>query len=387
MALAPISSAQRLRAIDIARGAALLGILLVNVRFFFAPLGFAMESTLALDGSLRSGADAVVWMFVEIFCTFKFVSLFSLLFGFGLAMQAARAAAEGQSRWPAASRRLGLLALVGILHWSLLWYGDILMLYALIGIFAVASVGLSQRALFWVIVGVAAWVAVTVFAAGALLTLELTFVAKDPLPDVAASELTERGFSAIRAARFDPSNAAWIEAEIAAFAEGPFHDALVFRCWLYTYSFIAAIFSYGWHSLLMMLCGVYAFKARLFTTEGASFRRRIAVPGLVIGLALSLGSTLPSLLLGFDNFFAQIANLSLTSLSAMVLPFAYAAIIVQWGPRLPSLIATPLERAGRMSFTVYLCESLLCTALASWWGFAWFGKVDDVQATMIAVAV
>jgi len=57
MALAPISSAERLRAVDIARGIALLGILFVNIRFFFAPFGFAVEPTTALDGSPRSGAD------------------------------------------------------------------------------------------------------------------------------------------------------------------------------------------------------------------------------------------------------------------------------------------------------------------------------------------
>jgi uncharacterized protein len=71
----------------------------------------------------------------------------------------------------------------------------------------------------------------------------------------------------------------------------------------------------------------------------------------------------------------------------MVLPFAYAAIIIEWGPRLPAFLATPLERTGRMSFTVYLSESLICTALASWWGLAWFGTIDDAQAALIAVCV
>lgn len=387
MALAPISSAERLRAVDIARGIALLGILFVNIRFFFAPFGFAVEPTTALDGSPRSGADTAAWTFVETFCSFKFISLFSLLFGFGLAMQAARAAAQGQSRWPAGLRRLGLLALVGILHWSLVWYGDILMIYALLGVVALACAGLSQRALFWVIVGAAAWVALNALGAGALTAIGLLFIDEAARPDIAASELTERGFAAMMAARFDPFNPAWIEAERAAFAEGPFLDALAFRCVLYTFGFVAALFSYGGQSLFMMLCGVYAFKAGLFTAEGSAFRRRIALPALALGLALSFGSALPSLLLGFDGIFAQVAYITLVSLSAMVLPFAYAAIIVEWGPRLPSFVATPLERAGRMSFTVYLSESLVCTALASWWGLAWFGTVGDAQAAMIALAV
>jgi uncharacterized protein len=109
MPLTPVASSERLRGVDIARGIALLGILFVNVRFFFAPFGLAMDPIVALDGSERTAADSAAWAFVETFCSFKFISLFSLLFGFGLAMQAARAAAQGpracgasrSSRWSA----------------------------------------------------------------------------------------------------------------------------------------------------------------------------------------------------------------------------------------------------------------------------------------------
>ena len=112
-----------------------------------------------------------------------------------------------------------------------------------------------------------------------------------------------------------------------------------------------------------------------------------AYRALLLGLALSFGSALPSLILGFDSTAARVTYLVLVSLSAMVLPFAYAAIIVEWAPKLPSFLATPLERTGRMSFTVYLCESLVCTALASWWGLAWFGTLNDAQAAVTAFVV
>jgi uncharacterized protein len=388
MALAPISSAERLRAVDIARGIALLGILFVNARFFFAPMGFALEPSTAIDGGERTGADTAAWAFVETFCSFKFISLFSMLFGFGLAMQAARAHAQGQSPWPAGLRRLGILALVGILHWSLVWYGDILMLYAFLGVIALVATRLPQKTLGWVIVGVAGFVAFIALAGAALSAVGLSMLAAEPAPaELAASDLVERGIDAMMAAQFDPFNPIWIEAERAAFAEGPASDAFVFRCVLYAYGFVAALFSYGWQSLFMMLCGVYAFKAGLFTAEGSAFRRRIALPALALGLALSFGGALPSLLLGFDGIFVQVACVTLVSLSAMVLPFAYAAIIVEWGLRLPSFIATPLERAGRMSLTVYLAESLVCVTLASWWGLAWFGTVSDAQAALIAFNV
>jgi uncharacterized protein len=387
MPLIPVASSERLRSVDIARGIALLGILFVNVRFFFAPFGLAMDPIVALDGSERTAADSAAWAFVETFCSFKFISLFSLLFGFGLAMQAARAAAQGQSPWPAGLRRLAILAVVGILHWSLVWYGDILTLYALLGVIALACTGLSQRSLGWIIVVVAVLVALNAFGGAALYAVGLMMLAGAGAAEADAAATTERGLKAMLEAGFAPMHPAWIEAERAAFAEGPFLDAMLFRCVLFAFGFIAALFSYGWQSLFMMLCGVYAFKAGFFGPEGAAFRRRIALPALLLGLALSFGSALPSLILGFDSAAARVTYLVLVPLSAMVLPFAYAAIIVEWAPKLPSFLATPLERTGRMSFTVYLCESLVCTALASWWGLAWFGTLNDAQAAVTAFVV
>ena len=388
MTLAPIASAERIRGVDIARGVALLGILLVNVRFFFAPLGFALEPSTALDGSERTGADTAAWAFVETFCSFKFISLFSMLFGFGLAMQASRAQAQGANPWPAGLRRLGILAVVGILHWTLVWYGDILMMYALLGVLALAATQLSRRTLGWVIAGIAGLVALLAVGGAAVLALGLTMRAAEPASaELAASDLVQRGFDAMMAANFDPYNPIWIEAERAAFAEGPVLDAFVFRCVLYAFCVAAALFSYGWQSLFMMLCGVYAFKAGLFTAEGSAARRRLALPAILVGLTLSIGAVVPTLVLGFDSIPARAAYGALVSLGAMALPFGYAAIIVEWGPKLPAFIATPLERTGRMSFTVYLAESLVCVTLASWWGLAWFGTVSDAQAALIAFTV
>jgi uncharacterized protein len=388
MALAPLATAERIRGIDLARGIALLGILFVNVRFFFAPLGFAMRPDVALDGSARGTADALAWSFTETFFTYKCISLFSMLFGFGLAMQAARARERGVSPWPSGLRRLGLLLAVGVVHWSLVWYGDILTTYAVLGLVVLACTGLSTNALRWCIVAVAGVVALVAVVGAGLYGLGAAMEAQAPAEaEIAASELTERGFDAMLAAQFNPYDPAWLEAERAAFREGPFTDALLFRSVNFAFGTVAAIFSYGWQSLLMMLCGVYAFKAGLFGPAGSEIRRRIAMPALAIGLALSVGSVLPAWLLGFESVAAQVVHVALLSLGAMVLPVAYAAIILEWGPRLPAWIATPVERAGRMSFTVYLLESVACTALASWWGLAWFGSLDDAQAAVVALCV
>ena len=73
--LAPIGTTERIRGVDIARGLALLGILLVNVRFFFTPLGTSIDPTVPLPGVELTTADAIVWSVVEALCSFKFLSL------------------------------------------------------------------------------------------------------------------------------------------------------------------------------------------------------------------------------------------------------------------------------------------------------------------------
>lgn len=384
---APIAPSERIRGIDIARGIALLGIILVNARFFFAPFGAVIEPSLTLDGAPRSAADLAVWALVETLCTYKFISLFSMLFGFGLAMQAARAERAGSSRWPIGLRRLGLLAIVGILHWTLVWYGDILTLYAVLGLIVLALSGLSRRAVGWIVVALGAIVLTVTLVGAGLQVLGSMLLEGMPAVEAAGIDPAPRGLDAMVAAEFDPASPIWLAAETAAFREGPFLDALAFRVVAFAFGFLAAFFTYGWHSLLMMVCGVYAFKAGLFDAGASAMRRRLGLRLLPVGLLVAAAASAPILALGFDSTPARIAYALLLPLGAMVLPFAYAAIIIEWGPRLPSVIATALERTGRMSFTVYLGESLACTALSNWWGLAWFGTLGDAEAAVTVFLV
>jgi uncharacterized protein len=401
--LVPISSAERIRGVDIARGIALLGILLVNVRFFFAPLAFAIDPTIELPGIAPSYADDVAWSFVEIFCSYKFISLFSILFGFGLAMQADRARHAGQSRWGSALRRLGLLLGIGLLHGLLVWYGDILTLYALLGVVVVACARLSPRVLL-----VAALVTGGISLLASIGSAVATWVvASFPEPfdppelvaEIAAMEAARtaevfgeagpRGWQAMLDSNFDVRSDAWMAGEIVAMRDGPFLDALLFRTANFAMSYVAALFGYGWHALSMMLLGVAALRSGLFggTPDASRRRRRIACIGLLVGFPIATIAPAAYWIGGFESNLAPAVHVVALEIGALILPMAYACAIVEWGPRLPRFLAVPLERTGRMSLTVYLGESLACTALASWWGLALFGTMSDAQFTWIAPAV
>lgn len=400
--LAPIGTTERIRGVDIARGLALLGILLVNVRFFFTPLGTSIDPTVQLPGVELTTVDAIVWSVVEALCSFKFISLFSILFGFGLAMQATRAANAGDTRWGPGLRRLGLLLAIGLFHGLFVWYGDILTLYACVGVIILCCARLSPRTLL-LVAGVVA--GITLFLSVVTASMqwigasfpepfdppELTAAIEDMrAAEEAARELdAPRGWQAMVEANFNIRSPAWISAEIAAMREGPFLDALLFRATNFGFSYIAAIFGYGWHVLTMMLFGVYALRSGLFANDPSASRRRrnFALIAGAIGLPAALLAPGAFWIFGLDSPAAAFWHLVLLEVGALSLPLAYASVIIEWGPRLPGFLATPLERTGRMSLTVYLSESILCTALASWWGFALFGTMSDMRLSLIALVV
>jgi uncharacterized membrane protein YeiB len=207
--------------------------------------------------------------------------------------------------------------------------------------------------------------------------------------EAAGESSAPRGWQAMVEANFDIRSSAWISAEVAAMREGPFLDALLFRATNFAFSYIAAIFGYGWHVLTMMLFGVYAFRSGLFADDpdASRRRRRIALVAGAIGLPFAILAPGAFWILGLESPAAAFWHLVLLEVGALSLPLAYAAAIVEWGPRLPAFLATALERTGRMSLTVYLSESIICTVLASWWGFALFGTMSDVRLSAVALVV
>lgn len=125
--LVPITAHQRIEALDVVRGFALLGIFLMNIEYFNRPL-----STLG-QGMPRglTGIDWVAGWFIAYFVQGKFWTIFSLLFGMGFAVMMTRAAQAGREFKMVYLRRVLALAVFGAAHFVLLWEGDILFSYAI----------------------------------------------------------------------------------------------------------------------------------------------------------------------------------------------------------------------------------------------------------------
>ena len=126
-ALAPIGNEERIQALDVVRGCALLGIFLMNVEWFNRPIA-DLESGMPQH---VSGIDYVAGWVIYTFVRGKFWTMFSLLFGMGFAVMLARADHAGRDFVKPYLRRIAALAIIGAAHYILIWTGDILFSYAL----------------------------------------------------------------------------------------------------------------------------------------------------------------------------------------------------------------------------------------------------------------
>ena len=138
--LSPVSVAERIDAMDILRGLALVGILLMNIEWFNRAL-----SNLGFQDTNLTGLDHAVGWLIRCFVEGKFYKLFALLFGMGFAVMLIRAKAANRPFGAWFSRRMLVLIVIGLLHMIFLWGGDILHDYGVAGLLLLGWITLLQK--------------------------------------------------------------------------------------------------------------------------------------------------------------------------------------------------------------------------------------------------
>src|SRR5262245_1554390 len=128
---APVSSRDRIETLDVLRGFALLGILAMNIRAMAAPLSAYMYPYALFD---YLGASRAAYLFTSIVFDLKMMGLFSMLFGAGVLLYAAKPTESGRPPRGLWFRRMFWLLVIGLVHAYFIWGGDILVPYALCGL-------------------------------------------------------------------------------------------------------------------------------------------------------------------------------------------------------------------------------------------------------------
>ena len=358
----PVSASERILYIDILRGMALFGILAANMRGFSAPA--------AVYGNIKllfhDRVDMLAQGFIDIFIQGKFVTLFSFLFGLGFAVQLTRAEARGAKFMSFYPRRLAALALFGLIHGLLIWWGDILLSYALAGAMLLFFRNREQKTLLW-------W-------AGSIFTLPILIIS-----GIYIAALLGRGPASKPPT---PQDMAKVQSVIAIYAHGSvpqiLHENLViWKSELPTLGFAL-------YALFLFLLGLWVWRSGIIERldEYKPLLKRVSAWCIPIGVAGSTLVTLANLRppSGKPTVLGYLANVLMFP-SAHILSAGYAAglaVLIQnpaWKRRL-----TPFAAVGRMALTDYLTQSVVCTVFFYNYTTGLFGRVGpamDLVPTVI----
>ncbi|MFT4025895.1 MAG: DUF418 domain-containing protein [Novosphingobium sp.] len=355
--------ADRIAALDLIRGVAVLGILAVNIAGFAGPLIATTTPNLPHPGT---GADELA--FAASFLVFegKMRALFTILFGASMVLFMERAEAAGRDAEPLQLRRLGWLALFGYLHFALIWWGDILFTYALCGAVAVFCWRAPSKPL----------------VALALVIFALYHVQEmvSSLPDIAAEQAVANGSATARQAtdqhramRFKTER---MERELRLY-RGSWPAMTADKLTEQRFWPLAVTLAAFCETLPLMLIGMALFRSGFFSgTWPAGRLRALAAGGLITGGS----ATAAALAWAWPRHFPPVAMNALLAgwlaLPHLLMALAYAALLMLAAPRLlESRLGTRLGAAGRMAFTNYIATSLVMTAAFYGWGLGLFGAV------------
>lgn len=360
----PVAETDRIVAIDVLRGFALLGILIMNIQSFamieaayFFPTSF---------GDL-TGANLGVWWLSDLLANRKFMTLFSLLFGAGVLLQTQRADAEGRSFRGIYYRRIFWLWIFGLIHSYIFWVGDILVTYAVAAVFLYPMRKIGPGKLLTI--------ALIVLAVGSGLSVMsgLTAESWDTNGEFAGDWFPsehdiDEELTAMRGS--------WLD-EIRHRAP----NTLELHIWVIPFHLF-------WRGLGVMLMGMALYKWGLL----AAGRRRAfnmwMVLGLLVGLPLTAYGAWRSFASDWEPVSAFFLDAQFGYWGSLLIALGWAGLVFTvinrgWLAGLQRRLAA----VGRTAFSNYLLQTLICTTLFYGRGFGLFGSVSRVGQLGIVVAI
>ena len=333
---APTTQAERYPQIDVLRGMALFGVLIVNIETLFrVPL---LEHILRHENG-PSQADQIVGLLVHGALEFKAVTIFSFLFGVSIAIQAERSASRKVSTRSFLVRRMGWLFLMGAVHLFLIWNGDILALYAICGILLLPSLKLP-------------WPALALIGSAAIIFPEFVSFG---LPIPQGKEAVEL----IGQAR-------------EVYANGGFFSIMRFRwreSWALIVPLLIAILP---RTAGLMYLGMAAWRAGILR-EPEKHRSMLwmsLASGVVLGAAVMTQKWPP---VGF--------------LAPILVALTYTSAVLLWLKPSRASSMPGLRAIGQMALTNYLVQSIVLCFVFYGYGLGLFGGIGSASAACIGLVL
>ena len=349
---------------DLARACALIGIALVNVAVFSHPMmgGYSAEGAL-------EGADKWSYFIVNAFFLMKSYTLFSFMFGVGFAYQMKSAERRGVGfagrYW---RRSIGLLVL-GLLHVALLFQGDILVIYAILGCLLFLFRNMGESGLIrWAIALYAVQILVVVLASG-------SFIAGMAFAPEAMQEQIAMNDELIVSAN-------------EAYGSGTFADSIAQRFTEWGQVITFGMMMQGIGAMVFFVFGLAAVRMGSIADPARPFWKRCRHVFLPIGVT---GSAVGAWFMvnaegGMMSTGAMIGMMFIVAFS----PFStagYLGLIAKWAEKPQGAFKIFLARGGTASLTAYLLQSVIFSLVFNNYGLGYFGEMGAAVTILLALAV
>jgi uncharacterized protein len=364
---APVVPGQRIISLDVLRGFAILGILIMNIQ------SFSMISAAYFNPSAYgdlSGVNRWVWILSHMIADTKFISIFSMLFGAGIVLLAERLSSKGIGPAAVHYRRITGLLVIGLMHGFLLWPGDILTAYAIVGAVAFLFWRRSPRTL--LIVGLLVTAVSSVLYLFAQWSLPYWF--------------DQGGQPMLVMWRPGAERIAW---ETAGYTGGWLDQMLVRANEFISMMTGGFWFFLAWRAGGMMLIGMALYKWGVLSAE-----RTRRFYGWMTGIGLAVGY--PIIALGVARNFAAewtirysfFAGSQYNYWGSLLVALGYIGLVMLLVKSKPTgALVRTMQPVGRMAFTNYLLQTVLMTAVFYGHGLGLFGQVERWGQVLIVFAV
>lgn len=365
---APVRAGERIIALDVLRGFALLGILIMNIQGFSMPEAAYFVPT--TYGNLE-GVNRWVWIISHVMADQKFMSIFSMLYGAGIVLLTSKLEDRGESARGLHYRRTFWLLVIGLCHAYLLWSGDILTSYAVCAAIVFWFRNLKPRNL--LIMGI------IVFLISPLLMFG-TFTMLQQAPPEAVQAVV---------ADFAPTIQE-IEAELAAYRGGlgaQMAERVPSSISMQTASFFFYTF---WRAAGLMLVGMALYKWGVFSAKrSARFYNSLLIAGLVIGLPLVIYGVIDNFANDWNVLYARFGpGLLYNYIGSIFIALAYTAAIMRMvQTNIFAAFQERLAAVGRTALTNYLLQSILATLIFYGTGLGFFGSVERWGQILIVLLI
>jgi uncharacterized protein len=355
----PLTPLQRIPSLDILRGFALLGILVMNIQAF--SMVTAAYSFPPAGGNL-TGINFGVWAISHIFADQKFMTIFTILFGAGIVLMSERLEQRQGSSAGVFMRRMLILGIIGFLHAHLLWYGDILFTYGICGI-CVFWLRKLRASVLYCLGGVLLW-----------MPFLIIFILMQVVPDLMEfPEISE----------MDDLH------EISAY-RGSWLEQMTYRipAALVVQTIVLALWGF-WRVSGLMLIGMAMYKNGVLTNQRSrKFYIALIGAGSCMGFPLVIYEMNRNVaeywsaetILFFGDFYNYWGSILISN--------AYIGICMLLCRSAAGIrFAQPLANLGRTALSNYLLQTILATTIFYGHGFGLFARVDRVGQILIVFGI